>query len=348
MRPGEVWKTLCIQKPLCPSGLQPWELFPLFCFVVFSFSGRCLYGNVIFSSLKTYFSGVNSFEVTIFCVMLSGHLDSKSSVKHHRKENSAGSACSLSTQEITTANVAVLCSWKLPSNLILSQIQKHLKKANESGFLGHHDDGYLFPQYWQRGKLQIHRILQVWDTAVGHDRPVLRFPLLSLPCRWDRTWELATCCLLWLKPEAPPGFRATSGNMLDAFLGALNGYFQFPRAWTATNLWNCCLGLHSGILWTLHMHNVGINRMVPPRNGGEVPKAAVFLSYLLPTPAAWEWPTKKKKGPPYWIVGKHSAFIIAKLDLYALESHAFLNETQAQPLLDLNGEDHTDEPSIRE
>lgn len=57
----------------------------------FSFSGRCLYGNVIFNSLKTYLSRINfSFEVIIFYVMLSDHLDSKSSVKCHRRENRVG------------------------------------------------------------------------------------------------------------------------------------------------------------------------------------------------------------------------------------------------------------------
>jgi len=46
---------------------------------------------VIFNSLKSYLSGINSsFEVIIFYVMLSDHLDSKSSVKCHRGENHVG------------------------------------------------------------------------------------------------------------------------------------------------------------------------------------------------------------------------------------------------------------------
>lgn len=46
---------------------------------------------MIFHFLKTDLSGVNSsFEVIIFCVMLSSHLDSKSSVKCHRRENHVG------------------------------------------------------------------------------------------------------------------------------------------------------------------------------------------------------------------------------------------------------------------
>lgn len=71
-------------------GCSPGSLF-LCVVVVFSSSGRCWYGNVIFHFLKTDLSGVNSsFEVIIFCVMLSSHLDSKSSVKCHRRENHVG------------------------------------------------------------------------------------------------------------------------------------------------------------------------------------------------------------------------------------------------------------------
>lgn len=66
--------------PMWAAALGDFPFVVLFCFFVFFFFffGRCLYGNVIFNSLKTYPSGVNSsFEVTIFCVMLSGHFDSK-------------------------------------------------------------------------------------------------------------------------------------------------------------------------------------------------------------------------------------------------------------------------------
>lgn len=44
-----------------------------------------VYGNVIFNSLKAHLSGVDSsFEVIIFCVMLSGQLDSQ--VQHYMSQ----------------------------------------------------------------------------------------------------------------------------------------------------------------------------------------------------------------------------------------------------------------------
>lgn len=59
--------------PLRAAALGAFSFVLLF----FSFSGRCLYGNVIFNFLKTCLSGVNSyFEVRVFCIMFSGHLDS--------------------------------------------------------------------------------------------------------------------------------------------------------------------------------------------------------------------------------------------------------------------------------
>lgn len=129
-------------------------------------------------------------------------------------------------------------------DLILSQIQKRLKKGHKSDFLGHHHDDRYFPSTYGEESCKFTGILQVWDTAVGPMGLSLGSHCSELLVEkiGGKSLPLVDTCLLWLKPEAPPGFRATSGNTLDEFLGA-------PLA-VSCSPGSCCVELLSrSLLW---------------------------------------------------------------------------------------------------
>jgi len=63
-----------------------------------------------------------------------------------------------------------------------------------------------------------------------------------------KSLPLVDICLLWLKPEAPPGFGATSGNTLDVFLGALLAISSSPELEQPQTCVELLAGLCSGFL----------------------------------------------------------------------------------------------------
>lgn len=185
--------------------MQCWGAFA---FAIFPFLWQMfVYGNMIFNSLKAHLSGVDSsFEVIIFCVMLSGQLDSQ--VKHymsqmgeimwafcmpfgHKRRSLQWPERMTRSWVISKAHrkwsLAVLCHSSLASNLILSQIHKYSEEPNNSDFLL-----CLCPVWWtsldtyKEQNCKFTWTLRVLDTVVGQTAR-------SCQCRNQRRLEHATC-----------------------------------------------------------------------------------------------------------------------------------------------------------